>query len=341
MSFEVRDLVKSYGDKVVVDHLNLRMDKPGVYALLGTNGAGKTTSIRMILGMLQRDSGEVFYNEKEMDPKSMNIGYLAEERGLYPKYSLIDQLLYFARLKGVSKSDAMKRIRHWSSRLELDEYLFPPKNAKGRAPKPKLADQLSKGNQQKIQLMAALISDPEFLILDEPMSGLDPVNTDLFKEVIREEIAKDKYVIMSSHQMPTVEEFCTDITILNHGKTVLQGNLDEIKKSYGRINLFVKCETVGATGDAQEAILEQLIAQEGLTVVEKLPSEYHIRVTGEEQAMHFLRLLIDKNVTIIRFELREPSLHEIFVEKVGGYIPTEEERKAEEAKEAGVKNEEE
>ncbi len=337
MSFEVRDLVKSYGDKVVVDHLNLRMDKPGVYALLGTNGAGKTTSIRMILGMLQRDSGEVLYNEKEMDPKSMNIGYLAEERGLYPKYALIDQLLYFARLKGVSKSEAMKRIRHWSSRLELDEYLFPPKNAKGRAPKPKLADQLSKGNQQKIQLMAALISDPEFLILDEPMSGLDPVNTDLFKEVIREEIAKDKYVIMSSHQMPTVEEFCTDITILNHGKTVLQGNLDEIKKSYGRVNLFVKCEHNGIMNDG----VDDMIAQAGLTVVEKLPSEYHIRVSGEAQAMEFLRMLIDHNVTIIRFELREPSLHEIFVEKVGGYIPTEEERKAEEAKEAGVKNEEE
>lgn len=319
MSFEVRDLVKSYGDKVVVDHLNLKMDGPGVYALLGTNGAGKTTSIRMILGMLQKDSGEVFYKGKEMDPKSMNIGYLAEERGLYPKYSLIDQLLYFARLKGVSKADAMKRIKHWSSRLELDEYLFPPKNAKGRAPKPKLADQLSKGNQQKIQLMAALISDPEFLILDEPMSGLDPVNTDLFKEVIREEIAKEKYVIMSSHQMPTVEEFCTDITILNHGKTVLQGNLNEIKKSYGRVNLFVKCEED----------INDLIIMAGLPIKELLPSEYHIGVTGEEQAMQFLRTLIDRNITIIRFELREPSLHEIFVEKVGGYLPTAEEAAAE------------
>lgn len=289
MSFEVRNLVKSYGDKVVVDHLNLKMDRPGVYALLGTNGAGKTTSIRMILGMLQKDSGEVLFDGKEMQPKQMNIGYLAEERGLYPKYPIIDQLLYFARLKGVKRSEAMKRIKHWSTRLELDEYLFPPKNSKGKAPKPKLADQLSKGNQQKVQLMAALISDPEFLILDEPMSGLDPVNTDLFKEVIREEIAKDKYVIMSSHQMPTVEEFCTDITILDHGKTVLQGNLDEIKKSYGRVNLFVKCE-----GE-----IEDLIAAAGLPIVEKLPSEYHIRVTGEEQAMQFLRTLIDTNNSVI------------------------------------------
>jgi len=328
MSFIVKDLVKSYGEKVVVDHLNLQMNEPGVYALLGTNGAGKTTSLRMILGMLQKDSGEVLYNDKPMDPKSMNIGYLAEERGLYPKYALIDQLLYFARLKGVSRSDAMKRIKHWSSRLELDEYLFPPKTAKGRAPKPKLADQLSKGNQQKIQLMAALISDPEFIVLDEPMSGLDPVNTDLFKEVIREEIAKNKYVIMSSHQMPTIEEFCTDITILDHGKTVLQGNLDDIKRSYGRVNLFVKCEFVNTVVNNS---IEPLIAEAGLTIVEKLPSEYHIRVSGEAQAMEFLRMLIDRNVTIIRFELREPSLHEIFVEKVGGYIPTAEEKAAEEA----------
>lgn len=329
MSFEVRNLVKSYGDTVVVDHLNLTMAEPGVYALLGTNGAGKTTSIRMILGMLQKDSGEVLFNGEEMQPKQMNIGYLAEERGLYPKYPIIDQLLYFARLKGVKRSEAMKRVKYWSSRLELDEYLFPPKNSKGKAPKPKLADQLSKGNQQKVQLMAALISDPEFLILDEPMSGLDPVNTDLFKEVIREEIAKNKYVIMSSHQMPTVEEFCTDITILDHGKTVLQGNLDEIKKSYGRVNLFVKCE-----GE-----IEDLIEQAGLPIVEKLPSEYHIRVTGEEQAMQFLRTLIDANnnvmgrkITIIRFELREPSLHEIFVEKVGAGSAAEEE---------GAKNEKE
>ena len=320
MSFEVRNLVKSYGEKVVVDHLNLKMDRPGVYALLGTNGAGKTTSIRMILGMLQKDSGEVFFNGSEMKPKEMNIGYLAEERGLYPKYPIIDQLLYFARLKGVKRSEAMARIKHWSTRLELDEYLFPPKNSKGKAAKPKLADQLSKGNQQKVQLMAALISDPEFLILDEPMSGLDPVNTDLFKEVIREEIAKDKYVIMSSHQMPTVEEFCTDITILDHGKTVLQGNLDEIKKSYGRVNLFVKCEAAGVVDGVGkcDAELEELIAQSGLKIVEKLPSEYHIRVSGEAEAMAFLRKLIDRNITIIRFELREPSLHEIFVEKVGG-----------------------
>lgn len=307
MSFEVRNLTKSYGDKVVVDHLSFAMQKPGVYALLGTNGAGKTTSIRVMLGMLQYDEGEILWDGKPMVPSERNIGYLAEERGLYPKYSLLDQLLYFARLKQVPKLEALDRIHYWSDRLQLNEYIFPPKKSKGQKSKSNRADQLSKGNQQKIQLMAALISDPEILVLDEPLSGLDPVNTDLFKTVIREEMQKDKYIIMSSHQMPTIEEFCTDLTILNRGKVVLQGNLDEIKKSYGRVNLFVKCDE-DITSYVEEA---------GLTVAEKLPSEYHLKVTGEEQAMAFLRKLMEHQVTIVRFELREPSLHEIFVEKVG------------------------
>lgn len=307
MSFEVRNLTKSYGDKVVVDHLSFAMRQPGVYALLGTNGAGKTTSIRVMLGMLQYDEGEILWDGKPMVPSERNIGYLAEERGLYPKYSLLDQLLYFARLKQVPKLEALERIHYWADRLQLNEYIFPPKKGKGQKSKANRADQLSKGNQQKIQLMAALISDPEILVLDEPLSGLDPVNTDLFKTVIREEMQKDKYIIMSSHQMPTIEEFCTDLTILNRGKVVLQGNLDEIKKSYGRVNLFVKCDEDIAA----------YVEEAGLTIAEKLPSEYHLKVTGEEQAMAFLRTLTEHRVTIVRFELREPSLHEIFVEKVG------------------------
>lgn len=315
MSFEVKNLTKSYGEKVVVDHLSFSMEKPGVYALLGTNGAGKTTSIRVMLGMLQYDEGEILWDGKPMVPCERNIGYLAEERGLYPKYSLLDQLLYFARLKNVPKAEAMKRIHYWSERLKLDEYIFPPKTAKGKKAKSNRADQLSKGNQQKIQLMTALISDPEILVLDEPLSGLDPVNADLFKTVIREEMQKDKYIIMSSHQMHTIEEFCTDLTILNRGKVVLQGNLDEIKKSYGRVNLFVKCDED----------IAPYIEKAGLVIEEKLPSEYHLKVSGEEQAMEFLQMLMQAKVTIVRFELREPSLHEIFVEKVGNAGGSDEE----------------
>lgn len=308
MSLVVDGLVKKYGEKTVVDHLSFEMKEPGVYALLGTNGAGKTTSIRIILGMLASDEGTVTWKGKPLDPVSANIGYLAEERGLYPKYSLLDQLLYFAKLKKVGKKDAMERIKYWAERLEVTEYIFPPAVKGKKNAKANRADQLSKGNQQKIQLMAALLSDPELLVLDEPLSGLDPVNTDLFKGIIREEISKNKYLIMSSHQMPVIEEFCSDITILNRGKSVLTGNLNEIKKSYGRVNLFVKCE-----GE-----IDRYIDQFGLTVANRTPEEYHLKVQDEAQAMAFLGRLVQDSVTVIRFELREPSLHEIFVEKVGG-----------------------
>lgn len=304
---EVKNLTKQYGEKTVVDNLSFSITEPGVYALLGTNGAGKTTSIRMILGMLAKNGGEVLWNGKTFSAAELNVGYLAEERGLYPKYSLLDQLIYFASLKRVPKKTAMERIKYWAERLQVEEYIFPPKTRKGKNTKANRADQLSKGNQQKIQLMAALISEPEFLILDEPLSGLDPVNTDLFKGIIREEIAKNKYLIMSSHQMPTIEEFCTDITIMNRGQAVLQGNLNAIKKSYGRVNLFVK----------SDSNISSYITKHGLSLVEKLPSEYHLKVTNEQQARIFLADMMQAGEPLVKFELREPSLHEIFVEKVG------------------------
>ena len=316
MSLVVRNLKKSYGDKVVVDNLSFEMEKPGVYALLGTNGAGKTTSIRMMLNMLSRDGGEVLWNGQPLTTEICNVGYLAEERGLYPKYSLMDQLIYFAGLRGVPKSEAKERIRYWAKKLEAEEYLYPNEEAaanlsekkKARpARKKKVKDQLSKGNQQKIQFMIALISDPELIILDEPLSGLDPVNTDLFKGIIREQIAAGKYLIMSSHQMATVEEFCTDITIMNRSKTVLQGNLNDIKKSYGRVNLHLKTE--------QEA--RSIIENSGALILTEKEREYQIKVTGEEQANSLLSGLIQNHITVVTFDLREPSLHEIFVEKVG------------------------
>ena len=307
MSLSVKNLSKSYGDKLVVDNLSFEINEPGVYALLGTNGAGKTTSLRIILGMLAKNGGEVLWKGKPLDAVNTNIGYLAEERGLYPKYSLLDQLLYFAKLRNVPKHTAMDRIKYWSDRLVVNEYIFPPKLKGRKASKANRADQLSKGNQQKIQLMAALISDPELIILDEPVSGLDPVNTDLFKTIIKEEIAKNKYLIMSSHQMPTIEEFCSDITILDKGKAVLQGDLNKIKKSYGRVNLFMK----------SDVDITSYITSFGLTIANKTPSEYHLKVQGEEQAMEFLTKLIGDKIPIVKFELREPSLHEIFIEKVG------------------------
>lgn len=310
MSLIVENLTKSYGDKVVVDHLSFSVPQPGVYALLGTNGAGKTTSIRMMLNMLARDEGTVLWNGSPLSVATCNVGYLAEERGLYPKYRLLDQLLYFARLRGVSAEEGQKRVRYWAERLHAEEYLYPPRKGRGgdKATGPSMkAEQLSKGNQQKMQLMTALISDPELIVLDEPLSGLDPVNTDLFKGIIREQIEKGKTLIMSSHQMATVEEFCTEITIMDRSKTVLQGNLNRIKKGYGRVHLQLKVE-----GDARATILRS-----GAQILTQKENEYACKVTGEQQANQLLLLLIEAQLPIITFDLREPTLHEIFVSKVG------------------------
>ncbi len=329
MSLIVEGLTKRYGDRVVVDHLSFAMEKPGVYALLGTNGAGKTTSIRMMLGMLSRDGGTVLWNGAPLSTETCNVGYLAEERGLYPKYTLMDQLLYFAALRGVKGAEATRRIRYWAQRLEVEEYLYPGENRKREAQllgqkcrgggrtrpeKPKKADQLSKGNQQKIQLMTALLSDPELLILDEPLSGLDPVNADLFRNIIQEEIDAGKYLIMSSHQMATVEEFCSDITILHRSRAVLQGHLDDIKRGYGRVHLHLKTE--------QD--VTRLLEESGVTMLRRNGNDWQLKVTGQRQANSLLQSLLEAGTDMVTFDLREPSLHEIFVETVGGETDAEE-----------------
>ena len=294
MSLQVSNISKQYGDFTALKGLSFCLDKPGVYALLGTNGAGKTTAIRIILGMLSKNSGEVLWKGKPLSPVTEKVGYLAEERGLYPKYKIIEQLQYFAELKGMKKPDIDNAINYWFDRLQLNEY------------RTKKAEQLSKGNQQKIQLVAALISDPELLILDEPLSGLDPVNADLFKEVINEQISKNKYIIMSCHQMPVIEEFCKDITILHHGKAVLQGDLNEIKKSYGRVNLSIK-----ADGN-----ILPLASECGLTPTVVTPSNVDFKIKDEAQARQLLGKIIAADIPLVRYDLREPTLHELFVEHI-------------------------
>ncbi|MCL2634432.1 MAG: ATP-binding cassette domain-containing protein [Oscillospiraceae bacterium] len=296
MSLRVENVRKKYGDYFAVKELSFNIDKPGVFALLGTNGAGKTTAIRVILGMLAKESGAVTWNNKPLVVTDEKVGYLAEERGLYPKYNIIEQMYYFAELKGMNRKDAGVSIDYWFGRLKIDEY------------RKKRADQLSKGNQQKIQLAAALISNPDLLILDEPLSGLDPVNSDLFKSIIREQIEKDKFIIMSSHQMPTVEEFCENIVIMNRGDVVLQGNLNEIKKGYGRINLSVKADTN----------ILPLAKECGLEPISHTPNGICFKTQNEQQGQELLKKIVESQITLVKFELREPSLHEIFVEKVGG-----------------------
>ncbi|WP_346899232.1 ABC transporter ATP-binding protein [Clostridium sp. UBA7503] len=295
MSLKVNNLAKSYGDKLVVDNLSFSIDEPGVFGLLGTNGAGKTTTIRMMLGMLKKDNGTITWNGKPYNSKEVSTGYLAEERGIYSKFTVLDQLIYFGELKGMTRKEALKSIEYWLERLEATEY------------RNKRAEQLSKGNQQKIQFIAALISNPEVLILDEPLSGLDPVNTDLFKDIIKEEIARGKYIIMSSHQMSTIEEFCENLIILNKGKTVLSGNLKEIKKSYGRNHLILNCD-----GDIKE-----LLEKANMKILNKNQDYIELSINSEDEATNLLKEILSRNIQVIRFELREPTLHEIFIEKVG------------------------
>ena len=295
MGLKIENVNKSYGTKKVVDNISFKMDKPGVFGLLGTNGAGKTTTIRMILGILKKDSGEISWNGKEVERKHVNFGYLPEERGIYPKTKIYDQMMYFAKLKGMKKEEADKAIRYWMKRLEVEEYMFMT------------AEKLSKGNQQKIQFITAILHDPELIVLDEPFSGLDPVNTELLKDVIMELVNKNKYIIMSSHQMSSIEEFCTDVVIIDKGKTVLKGNLKEIRNEYKANKIEL------STTENVDKFIEDL----KLNIISNKNNDYEIEINEEEQGFKLIKNLIENNINVIKFEMKKPSLNDIFIEKVG------------------------
>ena len=295
MALEISSVVKKFGEKTVVDNLSFKIDKPGVFGLLGTNGAGKTTTIRMILGILEKNSGNITWNGKPVTRESVKFGYLPEERGLYPKSNIVAQLSYFGKLRGMDGKSVKKSISYWFDRLKVSEYSNST------------AEQLSKGNQQKIQLITALLHDPELLILDEPLSGLDPVNTDLFKSVIHELVEKKKFIIMSSHQMQSIEDYCEDLVILKDGQTVLKGNLKQIKAGYGRTHLTVNCQDE----------INALIKDQGINLISKTATGYEIKIKSDDQAYSLLEKIIASKVRLDKFEIREPSLHEIFIKKVG------------------------
>ncbi len=295
MGLKVEKVNKKFGEKVAVDNISFKMDKPGIFGLLGTNGAGKTTTIRMLLGILKKDTGEITWNGKQVERKQVNFGYLPEERGIYPKIKIYEQLLYFAELKGMKKEEASKEIDYWMKRLKVEEY----KNLQ--------AEKLSKGNQQKIQFIIAILHNPELIVLDEPFSGLDPVNTELLKEVILELVEKERYIIMSSHQMSSIEEFCSDILILNRGKTVLSGNLKEIKDSYPARTLEI----------SSKQDISTYIKEMNMNIHKNIDNNYEIMIQNEEQAHTLLKKLIEQGIKITKFELKKPSLNDIFIEKVG------------------------
>lgn len=295
MGLKIEKVSKYYGEKLAVDNISFEMNEPGVFGLLGTNGAGKTTTIRMILGIIKKDAGEITWNGQKVERKNVNFGYLPEERGIYPKTKIIEQLMYFAELKGMKKQEAAKEIDYWLKRLKVEEY------------KELQAERLSKGNQQKIQFITAILNNPELIVLDEPFSGLDPINTELLKEVIIELVQKGKYIIMSSHQMSSIEEFCKDVVIINKGKTVLKGNLKKIKDEYPSKRLEINVDSD----------ISKYINESGMKIEKNLDNNYEILMDKEKQAQLLMKTLVLQGINIKKFELKKPSLNEIFIEKVG------------------------
>ena len=293
MILELKNIEKSFGEKKVLTGVSFKAEGGKAFGLLGRNGAGKTTSIRILMDVFPANSGQVLIDGKPIDYKKIGIGYLPEERGLYPKKIIIDQLTYFAELKGMSRKAAVKAIDYWLERLGMTEY------------RSKRLDTLSKGNQQKIQLVTALAHDPDIVILDEPFSGLDPVNAMLLKDVVKEQIAKGKIVLFSSHQMSYIEEFCDSIAILNKGVVVLQGDLHEIKRDYPRDRLVVRTEN-------PEKILADFGS--GCTVTEN--GSLLIRLSHPSEKKDVMKKLVE-NYDIDEVKVFEPSLNDIFVEYAG------------------------
>ncbi len=290
MKLELHGIEKSFGEKKVLSGVSLTAQGGQAFGLLGRNGAGKTTTIRILMNVFPADGGEVYFDGAPIDYKKVSFGYLPEERGLYPKKKVLDQLTYFAELKGMDHKDAVRSVESWLERLEMSEY------------RNKRLDTLSKGNQQKIQLVTALAHDPEIGILDEPFSGLDPVNAALLRDVVRETIAKGKIVLFSSHQMNYIEEFCDSIAILNGGQIVLSGELRQIKRQYPRNKLKIS----SLQADAICAELGQKCARRedgSLLVTMDSPGDKAAFMTS-----------LARKYDIDDMGVFEPSLNDIFVE---------------------------
>lgn len=290
MKLELRDIHKSFDQKKVLSGISLVADGGKAFGLLGRNGAGKTTTIRILMGVFSSDVGQVLIDGKPIDYDKIRIGYLPEERGLYQKKKIIDQLIYFAQLKGMKRPDAIKSVDYWLKRLDMAEY------------RNKRLDTLSKGNQQKVQLITTLAHNPEIIVLDEPFSGLDPVNAKLLKDVVQEEIEKNKIVLFSSHQMNYIEEFCDNIAILNGGRIVLNGELRKIKKHYFQDKIVVRsCE------------IDKILSEFGGLAKNINKDEFIIQLTDPCEKKQTMQKLVSE-YDIDEIKVFEPSLNDIFVE---------------------------
>ena len=302
MKLEMNNLKKSFGETEVLHGVSFSVESGSALGLLGRNGAGKTTTIRILMDVFKGDEGTITIDGKPFLPKEYQIGYLPEERGLYPKKMVGEQLVYLAMLRGLNAKKAKEQMKKWLERMGVSEY----ENRK--------LETLSKGNQQKVQLAQTLLCDPDIVILDEPFSGLDPVNAQILKDVIKEQIQAGKLVIFSSHQMSYVEEFCDEIAILNHGDVVLAGNLRDIKRDFGQDRLVISsvCEKPEELAKKLKAGFSDLLE------VEKVQKEkVVIRKKEQSDKMKILNRIVEQEIDLEFFGLYEPSLNDIFVEKAG------------------------
>jgi ABC-2 type transport system ATP-binding protein len=292
---ELVGVTKAYESKIAVRDLSLSIEAGQMFGLLGPNGAGKTSSIRMMMGITMPDTGRISLFDRPFDRKSLvRVGYLPEERGLYKKMKVLEQLVFFGQLHGLHADEARRRATNWTERLEIDEVLA------------KKTEELSKGMQQKIQFIGTLLHDPDLIVMDEPFSGLDPVNATLLERTLLELKGQGKAIVFSTHRMDQVEKLCDSICLINKGEAVLAGRMRKIKSRYERNHVIVEFE--GSADFLKSAEIEQARNFSG-------HAEIHLKPHGDAQ-----KLLHEASAaaTIFRFELVEPSLEEIFIQTVGG-----------------------
>lgn len=291
----INDVTKRFGDHTAVDNLSLTIPEKSMFGFLGANGAGKTTTFRIVLGLIDATYGNITWNNQSIGYNNSNlVGYLPEERGLYPKMKVKDQIVYLARLRGMDKKKAEKELEYWLERFKVPEYAN------------KKVEELSKGNQQKIQFIAAILHKPSLIILDEPFSGLDPVNVELLKEAVRDIHKQGATIVFSSHRMDHVEELCESLCIIHKGAPVVHGELREIKRSFGKKNLLIQ----------SNFDLSSLSAFPGVVKMKERMDGVELQIENEEVSQAILQEINDKGF-IRQFSLEEPSLNDIFIEKVG------------------------
>ncbi|HEY3993717.1 MAG TPA: ATP-binding cassette domain-containing protein [Ktedonobacteraceae bacterium] len=301
MGLLVTNVSKSFGDFQAVKDLSMEVKEGSIFGFLGANGAGKTTTMRMILDIIRPDSGQITWNGESARvlPRAC-WGYLPEERGLYPKMVVEEQLLFLARLNGSSKPDAQKTMNEWLERFQMQE------NRKKRV------DELSKGNQQKVQFLATILHDPSLLIMDEPFSGLDPVNASVLKEAFLEMHRRGKTIIFSTHQLEQVEEMCEDVVIINRGQVVVQGSVREVKHQHGKNRARLKLDN-----DPQALWLDSM---ERVQVTKRRQDYIELQLQAGFEPNVIIEEALRRGCIISHFEITDPSLTDIFIERVGSGI---------------------